>query len=181
MIAETVKEKKWYTIKVQNNREKSVSERIKTDMKKYYESELNFLIPTKAVASVKNGKKVIKEQILYPGYVFVETELIEKVEYLVKGTTGATNVLKDAKGHPQPLKPFEIQKMIVEKEKIKEVVESSFMVGEKVEIISGSFTSFRGIIQSLDAEKNKVKIEVPIFGRPTLIDLTLTEIIKVVD
>ena len=181
MIAETVKEKKWYTIKVQNNREKSVSERIKTDMKKYYESELNFLIPTKAVASVKNGKKVIKEQILYPGYVFVETELIEKVEYLVKGTTGAANVLKDAKGHPQPLKQAEIQKMIVEKEKIKEVVESSFMVGEKVEIISGSFTSFRGIIQSLDAEKNKVKIEVPIFGRPTLIDLTLTEIIKVMD
>jgi transcriptional antiterminator NusG len=71
--------------------------------------------------------------------------------------------------------------MIVEKEKIKEVVESSFLVGEKIEIISGSFTSFRGIIQSLDPERNKVKIEVPIFGRPTLIDLTLTEIIKVVD
>lgn len=181
MIAETVKEKKWYTIKVQNNREKSVSERIKTDMKKYYESDLNFLIPTKVVASVKNGKKVIKEQILYPGYVFVETELIEKVEYLVKGTTGATNVLKDAKGHPQPLKPFEIQKMIVEKEKTKEVAESSFLVGEKIEIISGSFTKFRGVIQSLDVDKNKVKVEVPIFGRPTSIDLTLTEIIKVVD
>lgn len=181
MIAETTKEKKWYTIKVQNNREKSVSERIKNDMKKYYESDLNFLIPTKVVASVKNGKKVIKEQILYPGYVFVETEMIEKVEYLVKGTTGATNVLKDAKGHPQPLKPFEIQKMIVEKEKTKEVAESSFLVGEKIEIISGSFTKFRGVIQSLDIDKNKVKVEVPIFGRPTSIDLTLTEIIKVID
>lgn len=180
MIAE-VKEKKWYTIKVQNNREKSVSERIKTDMKKYYESELNFLIPTKVVASVKNGKKVIKEQILYPGYVFVETELIEKVEYLVKGTTGATNVLKNSRGLPQPLKPVEIKKMILEKEKTKEVAESSFLIGEKVEIIYGPFTSFKGIIQSLDSEKNKVKVEVPIFGRSTSIDLTLTEIIKVVD
>lgn len=176
-----VKEKKWYTIKVQNNREKSVSERIKTDMKKYYESDLNFLIPTKAVGSVKDGKKVIKEQILYPGYVFVETEMIEKVEYLVKGTTGATNVLKDSKGHALPLKPAEIQKMIVEKEKTKEVAESSFVVGEKIEIISGSFTKFRGVIETLDSEKNKVKVEVPIFGRPTSVELTITEIMKVVD
>jgi transcriptional antiterminator NusG len=181
MIAETVKEKKWYTIKVQSNREKSVSERIKIDMKKYYDSDLNFLIPTKVVASVKNGKKIIKEQILYPGYIFVETELIEKVEYLVKGTTGAASVLKNSKGQSQPLKQSEIQKMIVEKEKTKEVAESSFIVGEKVEIISGSFTQFRGIIQSLDAEKNKVKIEVLIFGRPTSVDLTLTEIIKVAE
>jgi transcriptional antiterminator NusG len=179
MIAELSKTK-WYTIKVQNNREKSVSERIKTDMMRYYNMELNFLIPTKAVASVKNGKKVVKEQILYPGYVFVQTDSIDKVEHLVKGTNGATNVLKDARGLAQPLKQSEIDKMIVEKEKTKEVVESTLIKGEKVEVITGPFQNFKGTIDRIE-ENGKVRVEVLIFGRPTTVDLTLKEIIKIVD
>ncbi len=181
MIAETIREKKWYTIKVQNNREKSVSERLKSDMLKFYETEINFLIPTQAIASVKNGKKVVKEQILYPGYVFVETDSIGQVEYLVKSTNGATNVLKDTKGKPQQIKQSDIDKMITEKEKAKEVVESSYVIGQKIEIVSGAFNQFKGNIEKIDEEKNKVTVQVAIFGRPTSVELTLTEIIKVVD
>ena len=179
MIAELNKTK-WYTIKVQNNREKSVSERIKTDMVRYYSLELNFLIPTKAVASVKDGKKIIKEQILYPGYVFVETDSIDKVIHLIKGINGATNVLKDSRGLPQSLKQYEIDKMIVEKEKTKEVVESSFIKGERVEVITGPFQNFKGTIDRIE-ENGKVRVEVLIFGRPTSVDLTLNEIVKSLD
>lgn len=178
MIAETIKEKKWYTIKVQNNREKSVSERLRSDMSKFYNTEVNFLIPTKAVATVKNGKKVVKEQILYPGYVFVETDSIGQVEYLVKSTNGATNVLKDTKGKPQQIKQSEIEKMIVEKEKAKEVVESAYIIGQHIEITSGAFNQFKGTIEKIDEDRNKVTVQVSIFGRPTSVDLTLNDIIK---
>lgn len=179
MIAEMNKTK-WYTVKVQNSREKSVSERIKTDMMRYYNLEVNFLIPTKPIASVKNGKKVVKEQILYPGYVFVQTDSIDKVEHLVKGTNGATNVLKNERGLAQPLKQSEIDKMIVEKEKTKEVVESTLIKGERVEVITGPFANFRGTIDRVE-ENGKVRVEVLIFGRPTMLDLTLNEVVKVVD
>lgn len=176
MITET-KEKNWYTIKVQNNREKSVSERLKSDLLKLYNTEVDFLIPTKAIASIKNGKKVIKEQILYPGYIFILTDSIDRVEYLVKGTNGATNVLKDSRGKSQKMKQSEIDKLVNEKEKTKEVIESTFIKGENVEIISGVFAKFKGIIEDMD-DKGKVKVQVAIFGRPTTVELTHNDIIK---
>jgi len=172
------KAKKWFTIKVQNNREKSISEKLKLDMLRNYDEYIQFLIPTKGIASVKNGKKIIKEQILYPGYLFVETNSIDKVEHLVKGTTGATNVLKDSNGKPTPMKDSEIERILGEKEVIKAMIESSFIKGEKVEIINGPFTSFIGVVESVDNEKNKIKVEVPIFGRNTVVDLTTNDINK---
>lgn len=180
MITE-LKAKKWYTIKVQNNREKSISEKIRLDMKRDYDLDVNLLIPTRGVASVKNGKKVIKEQILYPGYIFVETEYIDKVAHLVKSIPGASNVLKDQNGSAIPLKQSEIDRIVVEKEVVKAMIESAFIEGEKIEIISGPFAKFRGTLTSVDMQKNKVKVEVAIFGRPSVVDLTLDDINKIAD
>ena len=178
MIVET-KQKRWYTIKVQNNRERSVSERLLSDMKREFDEEVNFLIPTQGVVGLRNGKKILKEKILYPGYLFVETSSIDKVSHLVKTTNGATNVLKDSKGNPQPLSESEVVRMIGEKEKVsKTLIETNFVVGEKVEIMNGPFTKFKGEIESLDPEKNKVRVQVMIFGRGTGVDLTFDDITK---
>ena len=179
MITTEVKTKNWYTIKVQNNREKSVSERLKTEMRREFEEELNFFIPTQGVMSVKNGKKVLKDQLLYPGYIFVETDCIDKVSHLVKTTNGSTNVLRDNKGIPIILKQSEIERMFGEKEANKAMLESSFTLGETAQVINGPFAKFNGKIQELNEEKNKVKVEVLIFGRATLVELTLVDISKI--
>ena len=180
MITE-VKEKNWYTVKVQNNREKSISEKIKSDMMRDYGIEILTMIPTRGVASVKNGKKVIKEQILYPGYVFVQTESIDKVAHLVKSTPGASTVLRDDRGAAVQLKQSEIDRIIGEKEAVKAMIESAFITGEKIEIISGPFSQFMGTVDWIDQDKNKVRVEVSIFGRPSLVDLTLDDINKIVE
>lgn len=178
MITAEAKTKNWYTIKVQNNREKSVSERLKSEMMREFNQEISFLIPTQGIISVKDGKKVQKEQILYPGYIFVETNNIDKIAHLVKTTNGATNVLRDNKGTPIILKQSEVNRMIGEKEANKVSLETSFVLGEKVEIVSGPFAKFKGNIESMDIDKNKVKVEVLIFGRATFVDLTLADITK---
>lgn len=178
MITAEAKTKNWYTIKVQNNREKSVSERLKSEMMREFNQEISFLIPTQGIISVKDGKKVQKEQILYPGYIFVETNNIDKIAHLVKTTNGATNVLRDNKGTPIILKQSEVDRMIGEKEANKVSLETSFVLGEKVEIVSGPFAKFKGNIESMDIDKNKVKVEVLIFGRATFVDLTLADITK---
>jgi transcriptional antiterminator NusG len=180
MITE-VKEKNWYTVKVQNNREKSISEKLKSDMMRDYGIEILTMIPTRGVASVKNGKKVIKEQILYPGYVFVQTESIDKVVHLVKSTPGASTVLRDDRGAAAQLKQSEIDRIIGEKEAVKAMIESAFITGEKIEIISGPFSKFMGTVDWIDQDKNKVRVEVSIFGRPSLVDLTLDDINKIVE
>jgi len=178
MLAE-LKTKNWYTIKVQNNREKSISEKLKSDMRRDYGLEVHFLIPTKGIASIKSGKKVIKEQIIYPGYIFCQTEEIDKVAHLVKSIPGASNVLRDDKGKAIVLKQSEIDKMIVDKEVTKAMIESAFIEDEVIEIINGPFAKFRGTVQSIDVEKNKVKVEVLIFGRPSSVELTLDDINKI--
>ena len=178
MITAEAKTKNWYTIKVQNNREKSVSERLKSEMMREFNEEVNFLIPTQGVISVKDGKRVQKEQILYPGYIFVETSTIDKIAHLVKTTNGATNVLRDNKGTPIILKQSEVERMFGEKEANKVSLETAFVVGEKVEIVNGPFAKFKGTVESIDIDKNKVKVEVLIFGRATFVDLTLEDITK---
>ncbi len=180
MIAEKI-QKNWYTIKVQNNRERSVSERITLDMKKEFDEEVNFLIPTQGVVGLKNGKRVLKEKLLYPGYIFVETQSIDKVAHLVKTTNGATQVLRDSRGLPTPLKRSEVERMMGEKEVSKAILESSYSIGEKIEIISGPFAKFKGTITAQDLEKNNVKIEVLIFGRATAVDLNFDEISKFIE
>jgi len=178
MIKTEEKTEKWYTIKVQNNRERTISEKLKFEMMREFGEEVDFLIPTKETISIKEGKKVQREQILYPGYIFVETNSIDKIAHLVKITNGATNVLRDSKGDPIILRKSEVDRMIGERESNKSFIGSPFLPGEKVEIVNGPFSNFNGKIESIDIEKNKVKVEVIIFGRSSAVDLTLEDIIK---
>jgi transcriptional antiterminator NusG len=61
------------------------------------------------------------------------------------------------------------------------MIESAFIIGEKIEIISGPFSKFMGTVNWIDQERNKVKVEVSIFGRPSLVDLTLDDINKITE
>lgn len=176
MIATEKQAKKWYTVKVQNNRERTVTEKLKFEMMREFGEDTNFFIPSRTIMVIKNNKKTPKEEILYPGYIFVETEYIDRIVHLIKTTNGATSVIKDNSGRPAVLKQSEINRMLGEKEANKASLETTFIVGEKVKITSGSFMNFKGIINSIDLEKSKCKIEVLIFGRSTLVDLTLDDI-----
>lgn len=180
MIATEAREKKWYTIKVQNSRERTVSERIKLEMIREYNQDINILIPIQNILSVKAGKKVQKEQVLYPGYIFVETSDIDKVEHMVKTTNGATNILKDKDGNPIALKQREVDRMIGEKEEaiLAKTTKNIdvYLVGEAVVIAAGPFQSFKGTVTSFDGDKDKVKVEVMIFGRSTIVDLQTSDV-----
>ena len=168
----------WYTVKVQSNREKSVSEKLKQEMMRDFKEEVNVLIPSQKLSVIKNGKIKQKEQLMYPGYIFVETSSIDKVLHFAKVIVGITNVLKDPQGNPIVMRQSEIDRMAGEVEKRREVDKGIYAIGQEVSITEGPFASFRGKIQTLDYEKDKVKIEVTIFGRATIVDLTLNDISK---
>jgi transcriptional antiterminator NusG len=171
-------EKKWYTVKVQSNRERSVSEKLKQEMMRDFKEEVNVLIPSQKISIIRNGKVKQKEHLLYPGYIFVETESVDKVLHFAKIINGMTSVLKDPQGNPIVMRKSEIDRMNGEVEHRQSIDKGLYAIGEEVSVVNGPFSSFRGKIQTLDYEKDKVKIEVSIFGRATVVDLTLVDISK---
>ena len=171
-------EKKWYTVKVQNNREKSVSEKLKTEMIRDFKEEVHVLIPMKTISTLKSGKIKQKEQIMYPGYIFVETSSVDKVLHFVKVINGMSGVLKDPQGNPIIMRKSEIERMTGVIEEVNRTSQNLYMIGEEVSVKNGPFSGFKGKIQTLDIDKDKLKLEVFIFGRSTIIDLTLNDISK---
>jgi transcriptional antiterminator NusG len=171
-------DKKWYTVKVQNNRENSVSDKLKTEMIRDFNEDVNVLIPTKTVSSVKAGKIKHKQQVMYPGYIFVETASVDKVLHFVKVINGMSGVLKDPQGNPIVMRKSEIEKMAGIIEEVNRNSKDLYVLGEEVTVINGPFSTFRGKIQSIDYEKDKIKLEVSIFGRATIVDLTVSDISK---
>lgn len=171
-------EKNWYTVKVQSNRERSVSDKLKMEMVRDFNEEVNVLIPMKTISTLKSGKIKQKEQIMYPGYIFVETASVDKVLHFVKVINGMSGVLKDPQGNPIIMRKSEIDKMTGVMEEVNKNNESLYIVGEEVNVKNGPFSGFKGKIQTIDIEKDKIRLEVFIFGRSTILDLTLNDISK---
>lgn len=168
---------KWYVVRVQGNREKSISEKLK---KYSTDGELTgklseVVSPMKKEFMVVNGKKIKKEKALYPGYVFVKTNSMGELKYFFKQMDGVSGFLSDRKGEPQSLTEKEVNKMIDNHEE--EVnKESPFVPGEKVKILDGPFSTFTGTIDSV--EDKRIKVTVSIFNRNSTIFLDETQIIK---
>jgi transcriptional antiterminator NusG len=174
-------EMNWYAVRTMNNLENKVKERF---LKEVESSPLQdkvggILIPTEKIISVKNGNKVLRERALYPGYIFIQTSARGEVERILKGIDGTPGMVRTRDGVITPMKKREIDNII----ELQEVTDSKdtkdiFSIGEEVEIIDGAFSSFKGKIEKLDAEKEKIKLMVSIFGRPTPVELSFSQVRK---
>ena len=171
---------KWYIVRSQSNREKSVSEKILNESQKgdLVGRVSQVIVPTENSFYVKNGKKVKREKIMFPGYIFVEsTSPVELKDYL-RNVNGASGFLTSRSGEIQALSESEVKRMlgIQEESKIKEI-NNPFVKSEEVQIIDGPFSTFKATIEDIIGEK--VKLTVAIFGRKTPIELNIYQIVKI--
>jgi transcriptional antiterminator NusG len=171
----------WYIVRAQANRERKVSERI---IKEGEKGELvgiigRVVVPTEKVFSTKDGKKTQREKVLFPGYVFVETSAIGELKQVVRKINGATGLLSDRAGNIQVVPDAEVSRMIgIHEENKTKSFSDIYSIGDEVTITDGPFTSFKGNIENIDKEKGKVKVNVLIFGRPTIVELEDTQVKK---
>jgi len=171
---------KWYVVRSQSNREKSVSEKL---IKEGERGDLmgkigRVIVPVENVYSLKNGKKVKKERVKFPGYIFVETKAIGELKFYLKGLNGAQGFLTSRGGEILPLTQAEVDRMIGEHQAAKEetVQETKYLVGEDIKILDGPFSTFNGKIEQINGDK--VKVAVSVFGRITLLELGILQIDK---
>lgn len=175
---------KWYVLRVISGKEKKVKDLIDNEVSKnpsitsYVE---NVVLPVEKVYQVRNGKKFIKERNFYPGYILIETDLRDDVQYIIEGINNVIEFLKD-NGKPQSLKPKEVTRVLSRIDELRDTVENveiPFMVGESIVIIDGPFTSFNGDITGIDEGKKRAKVNVRIFGRETPLELDFLQIDKI--
>jgi transcriptional antiterminator NusG len=172
---------RWYIVHAYSNFEKKVAESIEEQAKQkglWHHFE-KILVPTEKVVEVRRGRKVDAERKFFPGYVLVRAELTDAVFSLIKNTPKVTGFLGDSR--PVPISDAEAERILMQ---IQEGVERprpsvAFEIGEQVRVADGPFASFNGVVQEVDEERSRLKVEVSIFGRATPVDLEFSQVEKV--
>jgi transcriptional antiterminator NusG len=169
---------RWYAIQTTAGHEKKVcsllQQRIADDPRPAEEKLVRqALVPTQEVIEIKNGKKVLVERKLYPGYVLIETTMSQEAQHLVNSVQGVIKFVGTGKA-PQALRPEEVNRLLGIVEDVTESApreEIPFIIGQAVEITEGPFADFSGTVEEVLPEKGKVKVSVSLFGRPTTVEM----------
>ena len=174
--------KKWYVVHTQTGFEdkvkKTLLSRIETTEMQEHFSQI--LIPTEQVSEVRSGKKKISQRKFFPGYLMVEMDLSERTWLLVKTTPGITGFIGSG-NKPSPLTQEEVENIVQRAvdTQAKPSPKVSFEPGEVVRVTDGPFVNFNGTIEEVNAEKQKIKVSVSIFGRSTPVELEFWQVEKI--
>ena len=126
-------------------------------------------VPVEMVPELKDGKERIVERKLFPGYVLVKMVMTDESWYVVRNCRGVTGFVGST-SKPIPLSEEEVAKLGVEAEHELTV---DYAEGDNVEITGGPLEGFVGLVESIDLQKQKVRVKVSMFGRETSAELDL--------
>ena len=172
--------KQWYVLRVQTGREEAVLEALEKRAKASGAEDVigQALVPIEKVTQIRGGKKQVREQKLYPGYVMVEMEMSEKAWFFVRETPGVGDFIGDDQ-RPLPMTEVEVGKMLGQSLKLdteEPVIKINFKVGDPVRIKDGTFLNYDGVVKQIMPDKGRVEVMVTIFGRQTPVDLEYWQI-----
>ncbi|MCI6989248.1 MAG: transcription termination/antitermination protein NusG [Campylobacter sp.] len=173
---------KWYAIQTYVGSEITVKNAIENlAVDSALEEQIKqVIVPTEDVIEIKNGKQVIKERSLYPGYCFanlaLDTALWHKIQMLPK----VSRFIGEAK-KPSPLGDNDVD-LILEKVNKRAAPKPKiyFEVGELVRINEGPFANFNGTVEEYDMIHGTLKLNVSIFGRSTPVEILYSQVEKIV-
>lgn len=144
-------------------------------------------VPVEEVVEVKDGKKKVRKDKFLPGYIMIEMDL---PEFDWKATCTKLRRIQGVGGfvgtnpneRPRPISSTEAKNLLMKAGEIKGEspvkVKTNFNVGDLVKIIDGPFKTFSGNIEDINAEKDKLIVNVQIFGRATPVDVSLGQVEK---
>ena len=174
---------KWYVLRAVSSKEAKVKEYLEALMKHDKVLEANIgqiLLPTEKYAQLRNGKRVVKEKLFLPGYVLVEANLQGEVAHTLRFTPNVLGFLGGL-DNPSPVRQSDINRILgtAEETAIRtEEVSVPYSIDESVKVTDGPFSGFSGIIEEVNIEKHKLKVNVKIFGRKTPLELSFNQVEK---
>ena len=185
-MSETAKQ--WYVVRTIGGKENKVKEYIESEIRHSHLEEYisQVLIPTEKVYTIRNGKKVSKEKVSYPGYVLIEAAFVGQIPIIIRNIPNVLGFLGDTKEDSRKmiathLRPQEVSRILGRVDELSSMEEENeipFFVGETIKVTDGPFSSFQGTIEAVDNERKKLTVSVKIFGRKTPMELSFTQVEK---
>ncbi len=184
-MTETKSAKKWYVVRSVSGQENKIKSYIESEIKRLSLENLieQILVPTEKVIQIRNGKKVSKERVYFPGYIMIQASLVGEVPHIIKSINGVIGFLGETKGgEPVPLRQAEVNRMLGKVDELTtqgDSINIPFVIGETIKVIDGPFNGFNGTVEIINEEKRKLKVMVKIFGRKTPLELSYMQVEKV--
>lgn len=183
--------KSWYILQVFTGHEKKVEKMINLKLENG-EIDKNILtqvkVPEEEISEVKDGKKKVRKSLILPGYVMLEMDLptlnwkdtCSKIRRQ-QGVNGFVGTEPNVR--PRPISNEEAKNILQRSGDVKgskiTAVKHNFEIGENVKINEGPFATFSGVIEEINAEKNKLRVVVQIFGRATPVEVDMLQVAKI--
>uniref|UniRef100_UPI00404B1D39 transcription termination/antitermination protein NusG n=1 Tax=Gelidibacter sp. TaxID=2018083 RepID=UPI00404B1D39 len=158
-MSETSGNKKWYVVRAVSGQENKIKAYIENEIARLGLQDYvdQVLVPTEKVIQVRNGKKINKEKVYFPGYIMIQANLSGEIPHIIRSITKVDELTVDADSN----------------------VAIPFTKGETVKVIDGPFNGFDGTIENINEEKRKLEVMVKIFGRKTPLELSYMQVEKV--
>ena len=168
----------WYVVHTYSGYENKVNDNIEKPVENNAAMQAlirDVVVPTEAVAELRNGKRVTTTRKTFPGYVLVNMIITSESWYVVRNTRGVTGVV-GPESKPVALTPEEVESMLSSQS-----VEAKFSiaVGEDVRILPGPLENFTGTVEEIDTIRAKMRVKVKMFlGREMQVEVDLNQVEK---
>ena len=165
----------WYVVHTYSGYENTVKATIeKTVESRHLQDQiLAVSIPLETVTEITDsGASKTYDRKVFPGYVLVKMVYSDDTWHVIKDVRGVTGFVGTSSNDPPPLTEDEVYEMGVEKREI--IV--NYTVGDTVRILDGPLSSFTGVVESLEVDKNAVSVIVSMFGRETSVEFELNQV-----
>ncbi len=176
---------RWYVVHTQSGYEKKVKQNLEARTQSMnMEGRIHeVVIPMEDVIEFKNGKKVVVQKKVFPGYLLVRCDLDDDSWYVIRNTPGVTGFVgQGTKPSPLPRKDVESFLQVKPENEEQQIRRSrprlEYEMSETVRVREGPFADFSGEIVEINEDQLKVKVLVNIFGRETPVELEFSQVAK---
>lgn len=178
---------KWYVVHTQSGYEKKVKSNLEARIQSMNmeDSIFEVVIPMEDAVEFKNGKKVVVQRKIFPGYLLVRCHLSDESWFVIRNTPGATGFVGQGQRNqkPAPLSRKEVERFLMAVPDGVEAPKRSkpkleYEINEVVRVKEGPFADFSGQIAEINADQLKLKVLVNIFGRETLVEMDFSQVAK---
>jgi transcriptional antiterminator NusG len=173
----------WYVVHTYAGYENKVKANLETRIASLNMEDFIFQIevPTQEETQIKQGKRQVVQSKIFPGYVLVRMDLTDESWSAVKNTPSVTGFVGTT--HPTPLSTDDVVKFLAPKPKEAKKAEApkviDFRIGDSVTVMDGPFATLPATIVEINAEAQRLKVLVSIFGRETPVELSFSQVSKI--